>query len=274
MKKEAPDHLIEELAQIKGLTHEELIDHPDFLKWKQDYEFWEKYARIYPTLEVARPYKHLMQTISSFVKPEQGHVWLDAGCGPGSTIDLILNNGEVEKVIGFDFNQQMLKHVTKRFTNHAEKNKVAVHSHDLRFKVPYPDNYFNGIVSNLVLPYITEHQGDKNNPLKAVLSEMHRLLKPHGHLIWTTPVNGVDFTKVFLASWREVLDLRTPKNLVHGPAILGYALKIQKKGKSGEYSFWPKDTIREEMERAGFSNIEIIDTFAGQAHVVKGTKKE
>jgi len=236
--------------------------------------FWGKYSKFYPHLEDAKPYYKLMSTISSFINPKKGEIWLDVGCGPGTMMELIKNEsaGKVAKIVGIDVDKTMLGYAKERFKQERDI-EIEFHSVDLSNKTLFKDQEFDGIVANLVLTYINTFEGRKNeDALKGVLSEMYRLLKPNGSLVWSTPVKGVNFTWVFLASWRQILDPRHPKRLYCGPAILRYALSIQKKGKKGVYHFFPKEKIEQILNKVGFKNIEFKKSFANQTWVINAHK--
>ncbi|MCM8823410.1 MAG: class I SAM-dependent methyltransferase [Candidatus Omnitrophica bacterium] len=64
--------------------------------------------------------------------------------------------------------------------------------------MPYPENFFDGIGANLVLPYVIDFCGKKGKEAFAgVLQELFRILKPGGHLVWSTPKAGANFFGFF-----------------------------------------------------------------------------
>src|SRR3989339_774793 len=244
------------------------INYEDKIFWDKEAKFWSQYGKIYHHLEVSTPYKKMLSEIKKNIELYHSTSWLDAGCGPGTMIDLILNSQKnVEKIIGIDFDGVMLDKAIKRLSHF---HNVKIKYNDLSAPLSFPDNSFGGIVANLVLSYIIMY--DKKftgeEALRMVLKDMYRLLGVGGLFIWTTPVENVNFAKVFLASWRELLNPLTPQYLYYGPRILNYALKIQSNGKSGVYHFLPNQKIIDLMKDVGFINVNIKRTFAGQAYLI------
>jgi ubiquinone/menaquinone biosynthesis C-methylase UbiE len=242
-------------------------------------KFWgPKYGSIYPYLEDAGPYKKLLRQISEYINPMPNESWLDLGTGSGAVIDIIWNksNGEVKDITALDLTQVMLDHIKKRLPKLDPKpaiNQIKLVKHDLSKKLPFENNTFDGITASLVLTYVEQH-GDYRGTkaLEAVLKEAHRVLKPNGQFVWSTPKHRVNFSKVFLASWREVFHPKKLYNLYYGPAILRYALKIQKKGKKKEYNFLPEEEHKKLLHNAGFHKIETSYSFANQALILKSKK--
>jgi len=240
--------------------------------WGKEAMFWSSYGKIYHHLEVSTPYKKMLALIASIVKLRECNRWLDAGCGPGTMIELLLKNQhQPEEIIGIDFDGVMIDKASKRLSLY---NNVKIEQIDLARKTFFKNNYFDGILANLVLSYIIiyENQFVGKDALREVLKEMYRILKDNGLFIWTTPIEKVNFTYVFLDSWREVLNPLTPQYLLYGPWILSYAWKIQAKGKKGIYHFLPKSKIEELMEEIGFKNIHIQKTFSNQAYLITAIK--
>lgn len=93
---------------------------------------------------------------------------LDLGCGFSG--DLLNNiNKKISKGIGVDVS------VDKKKAN----SKIELIEYDLNEKLPFPNNYFDVVISLANLEHL-------NNPQKN-LREIHRVLKPGGILLLTTP---------------------------------------------------------------------------------------
>ena len=144
--------------------------------------------------------------------------------------------------------------------------------------LPYPDNFFDGIGANLVLPYVVDFQGETGvKALEGVLREMFRILKLGGQLVWSTPKHKVNFVWTFLASVADMLNLyayfvQRDHRLSQGIGILIHALAIQRKGKKGIYTFLPREELGALLEKIGFSDAIWRKTFARQVWVISVRK--
>lgn len=113
---------------------------------------------------------------------------LDLGSGTGYFTDLL--SGSYQKVIGLDFSNKML-HFAKENRN---KNIYWLEADAL--SMPLQDDSIDFIYSNLVLQWC--------NPLEDAISEIMRVLKPGGLLIFTTLADGT--LNEFKSSWKQVDD--------------------------------------------------------------------
>ncbi len=243
--------------------------------------FWgPQYGSIYPALEGTDPYKALLQKIKDYIHPQSGEQWLDIGTGSGAMVDLIWekSDAKIGNIVALDLTEVMLNHLRNRLpklTPPLPEEKIDLVKHDLAKKLPFDDASFDGAISSLVITYIAEHEGTSGeDALLAVLKEVNRVLKPGAQFVWTTPKQKVNFARVFAGSWKEIFNPKKIKNLYYGPAILGYALEIQKKGKTGEYNFLSEERFREMCSEAGFEVDEITYSFSKQALVLNTHKKK
>lgn len=236
----------------------------------EEERFWQSYARFYHHLEKSKPYQDLVGTIKKLVSPKENEYWLDIGTGSGAIIDILLekSSNRIGKILAIDSDDTMLKHAIKRKTEKIEFRNINIIN-----SFPFETEVFDGAVANLVLSYIYRFENKTGkDALRFLLKEIYRSLKNNGVLVWSTPIKDVNFFKVFLASWKNVLDPRHLEHLFYGPAILNYALKIQKKGKVEFYNFLTEPELERIHREAGFKNIEFKRSFAGQALIIKAEK--
>jgi ubiquinone/menaquinone biosynthesis C-methylase UbiE len=249
-----------------------------FEKWEDELKFWEEYARIYFNLEKARPYYHLSRAIESLIEPKPGDIWLDVGCGPCKMSQLIWKKSRerVKKIIGIDI---VLKPARETLRKIGNTIPLELKYANIGERLPFKDDYFDGIVANLILPYVIDFEGEiGKDAFREVLKEMYRILKPGGHIVWSTPKKNVHFQWVFVASLPDMLNVyayivnKDITRILQGTKILRHALEIQKKGKKGVYTFLPKEELEMLLTQIGFGGFIWRKTFAGQVWVNKAFK--
>ncbi len=240
--------------------------------WGQELAFWRDYARIYKNLEKARPYHNLTTTVAGLIQPKANEVWLDVGCGPAKMALLAWNKSgrTIKLVVGLDI---VLDPARKTQSLHPTLPMHLVFAH-LGEELPFDDNHFDGIIANLVIPYATDFRSEKGiRAMREVFREMHRVLKPGGHIVWSTPRQNVHFQWVFVASLPDMLNPlpyirnRDFSRILQGTSILRHALEIQRKGKEGTYTFLAIPQWEQLLREVGFVGPTWRVTFARQVLV-------
>ncbi|MCL0091049.1 class I SAM-dependent methyltransferase [Dehalococcoidia bacterium] len=222
-----------------GLTKE---DRRRLLAWAKEFKFWEEYGKVYWYLvEGAVFYKELAEVVREFIEPKEGEIWLDAGCGTARMSRLIWEKEKkVKKIIATDI---VLNPARETLTQLGSSIPLELKYANLGEKLPFPNDFFDGIVANIVLTYVIDFHGRQGKEaFIGVMEEMFRVLKPGGHLVWSTPKRNPFFWRNFIAALPDMLSFR--KQIQHrafglwvGIQILRYGLGISSKGRKGIYTF-------------------------------------
>jgi len=248
----------------------------DLDSFQEEREFWKEYADFMSIKKYrdAFIYSSFNQDelikINEFINPQKGQKWLDLGCGSLPVTELILekSKGEVEIIAG-DIHLEPAK---KRLSELGNPSCIKLQYIDLSKKLPFPDNYFDGIVSSKVITYITESQGQKGkNALKVIFQEIYRILKPGGVFIWSTPKKDVSrLTGALLAS----IYLLNPYQWIKQKCFLPYfAIKMVKFFTPvEEYAFLNQEEYKNLLIQIGFQNSKWKISFGKQVLVNKINK--
>ncbi|GBF08530.1 putative S-adenosylmethionine-dependent methyltransferase [Aeropyrum pernix] len=132
-------------------------------------KFYENYDESYYTERVYYSKKHFIRYVKFLLKNKEDIRWLDIGCGLGYLVKEAMEEGI--DAYGIEISDYALR-------NAIIKERVKLGSIT---DIPFEDEYFDVVSAFDVLEHI--HPRDT---FKA-LSEIHRVLKPKGILIMTTP---------------------------------------------------------------------------------------
>jgi len=229
-------------------------------------EFWQGYSKIYTVTEIGKHYKDLVATIKNMVNSGPNEVWLDLGCGPGRMTEIVLEKSSGQaKIVAVDI---FLENAQKRL---GGKEQVELICADIGKKLPFPDNYFDGIIANLSIPYIVEFEGLKGKKgIQMAFKELFRIIKPGGPLIWSTPKKNARPEVSFICSIPDIIKQR--KKILTastGLQIVKYAKELVRRGKVGTYTLLTSDEWDLITRNAGFSNSSWKYVFSHQALVNK-----
>jgi len=230
---------------------------------EEEKKFWKKYAEFmvskYRDLYLNLYYcKSEFKIIKEFIQPKRGERWLDLGCGalPVSELILQVSNGELEIYAG-DIHLFPAKKKLKELDNPSQIKLKYV---DLTEKLPFSDNFFDGIVASKTLIYIPESQGQKGKEgLRKIFQELFRILKPGGVLIWSIQMKGLSFLRGVLFGLGYVLN---PYQWIKKKCFLPlFAIKVIKlfkplleKGEKGIYPLLSQREYEELLISIGFKN--------------------
>jgi len=135
------------------------------------------------------------------------NIILEAGCGDGRFLVEAKKNGMTP--YGFDSNQELV--------NTCRKKGIKAKKATLSEKLPYSDNYFDGIYCTNVI----EHTTDPD----FALYELYRLLKPGGLLLVVVP--DIDYS-LFYDDWTHIKPFtkRTMRNIAIGVGIRTFKISL------------------------------------------------
>ena len=138
----------------------------------QLFDQWpEAYDRWFTTPIGSLVKKYETGLILDLLKPEEGEVILDAGCGTGIfTLD-ILSSGS--KVVGLDISLPMLIGAGKKLKRSPFRSVLADMLH-----LPFPENLFDKVVSITALEFIED--------AKAAVGELFRVTRRGGTIVVAT----------------------------------------------------------------------------------------
>jgi ubiquinone/menaquinone biosynthesis C-methylase UbiE len=181
-------------------------------------EFDDRASRRVEAMYLTPDVVEQRRVVIRLLEPRSGDDVLDVGAGPGLLAGEIATLvGESGRVCGIDNSDSMLALASARLS------QAATGPYELRSgnaeDVPYEDGTFDAVVSTQVLEYVAD--------TSAVLSEIHRVLKPAGRLLvldtdWDSIVwHSSDRTRMerILRVWEQ--HLADP----HLPRTLGAALR-------------------------------------------------
>lgn len=139
-------------------------------KWNFDHQAITHDNNVANNDREYKDYEKALQTTVDWVAPKAGERGLDIGTGTGNLAGKFLNKGI--QMAGIDQSKEMLKHCGRKYPQMELKlgNFLAL---------PYLDGQFDFIVTSFALHHISDEQK------VLALSEMRRVLKPHGRICLT-----------------------------------------------------------------------------------------
>jgi SAM-dependent methyltransferase len=120
----------------------------------------------------------LLHLITKVLKLRNINTLLDYGCGNGLYIDLWKRAFQTSEMYFCDVSSVAIEQLKDRYPEFS--SNVAVVRDN---RAPFEDNFFDVILSVEVMEHVED--------LDAYLNDIHRLLKPGGTFIWTTPCGNI-----------------------------------------------------------------------------------
>ncbi|MBN1779036.1 MAG: class I SAM-dependent methyltransferase [Candidatus Buchananbacteria bacterium] len=233
-----------------------------------DKKFWKKYFTVYDVLNIVIPYKELMSTICDKADVKKGDLILDAGSGTGNLSLELVHRGAT--VYATDF-------IKEGLDIYKEKNQNAIAiQHDLTERLPFPDDFFDKIVSNNVLYSVSKKDR------RFVISELYRVLKPGGKIVISNIKSGWSPYRIYLShlvkeynnSGPFILLVRIVRFIFPTMMMFLYNAKIKRdSGAGGGYNFFESGEQRNLLINGNFRRVsEDVEVYADQAILNTGFK--
>ncbi|MDH5700189.1 MAG: methyltransferase domain-containing protein [Nitrospirota bacterium] len=243
--------------------------------------FWQDYLGHFQSVAKCRDYVKLLDHVFHALGPIiPGQQFLDAGCGNGNAGLYFLNKlssstrggvpclEESIQYVGIDVVPDALKRANKAMAaattewQHAKtaptpfvtKSWAQV---NLGQALPFPDNTFDRIVSNLVIGYVHDPG--------AALRELYRVLAPGGRMVISNLKPNGDFSGIYQSL---VSNAALPQQREEARDLLNNYGKIRQAEKEGQFCFFDRMQWESIVATLGCMNAGIYSTFAGQAYLI------
>lgn len=167
------------------------------------------------------------------LNPQDGDQILDLGCGDGFYLYLLFNLDLDMRLFGLDYDKNALNSAKKNLNI----NKIKLIQADLMKQLPFPNDYFDGIIMSEVM----EHLPDDVKCMK----EARRVLKKNGKLVLSVPHVGYPFLWDPI-NWILQRTLKTHIRKGFWAGIWNQHLRL-----------YSKDSLKDVLEKSGFKDIKV-----------------
>jgi ubiquinone/menaquinone biosynthesis C-methylase UbiE len=236
-----------------------------------DKYIWHLYERVYDAILLRLiPYRRLIERAAWEVKISNGGAYLDAGCGTGNLLVLLLSAGRDINVTGVDFSSAMLMRAEKKLN--VNGRRVSLLQHDLNKVLPLGSSLFDGITCLNVIYALGKPE--------VLVEELHRVLKPGGKAIISTPLKEPKILPI-VREHLDALKVESPRwwaakfcGQVIGvffPTLLFVLINLFIKGNS-DFKFYPREEIVILLSSAGFELKKIDLVYGNQNWFIEATR--
>ena len=238
--------------------------------------FWDQHHAL--------PYKQLLRDTTAQIDPQPGERWLDLGCGAGHLAGAIWTKsaGRVAEVIASDcagINAVKIEELRQKLSPVPSPQKL--HFVQVNFSDGLPQfatGSLDGVVAGLTLSYAESFDEACGKFTDAgydhVLSEIQRILKPNGRLIFSVNVPNPSWGWVFIKSLGGGFRLSRPgKVLLNAFKMMKYGNWLKREAKRGRFHYLPLPAVQAKLRQAGFATSSGSLSYAGQAYVIRASKQ-
>ena len=230
---------------------------------------WNVYAERYKDIYGSRIQSEHIAKLGKLLRPTGNGVFLDAGCGAGNTFELIIQGTQPTELHAIDWSEEMLSEAKLEAEGIQQTSDTIFEFYcgDISNALPWPNDFFDGVMSNLVICYLP-------CGWRKAVKELARVTKPGGHLYigtllekwtfkWVILRHGpIEFLLHPIASFRELKYLKQQ-------AILA---KIIDEAKRRGAEFPSPEQLTDALENLGFGEIKVTPTHWGRGLVLRARK--
>ena len=197
-----------------------------------------------PILKLVMPEQKFKESLIHAMRIEAGHRVLDFGCGSLTLSILAAQRYPEAEYFGVDVDKKILAIASQKMKEANQHIFIQQYNGD---KLPYPDSFFDKVMSSLVFHHLTLRQK------YSALEEIYRILKPGGEL--------------------HIADFGLPSNALQRFGF--YSIQLLDGFETTRDSV--SNALPRAMKESQFLNVEeakVFNTLVGTVRLMKGTKSK
>ena len=262
-------------------NRQEKVRSPQSLSTEVGHAFWTDYLGHFQTVGTCPDYVQLVDHVFHALGPiTPGQRFLDAGCGNGNAglyfLQTLHNtrkqpdfiSEDPVRYVGIDVVKDALiraqSQMTQAYrlqhwssTSRVPAVQMSWSQVNLQHALPFANNQFDRIVSNLVIGYLSHPQ--------EVLRELFRVLAPGGRLVLSNLKPNGDFSGIYQNLVNRANESRQK---VEARNLLNNYGKIRQAEKEGQFRFFDETEWKTCLDSIDGVYTGVYPTFANQAYLI------
>lgn len=232
---------------------------------------------------LVQPYRDMIDVFSTMIERRRGMCIFDVGCGSGRIIELVVHDLALEPsaVTAIDLSPYAIAYARESLAALDSTTPIEYAVRDLSspdcFQA-WPDASYDLVTASLCLQY-AQHWDElrqcwTTTAYQRALSELYRLLKPGGQLVFSVDTPDPNFWVLAVRSQKEIFRTwwRAPYLMVMAGILLLQGRELARIAKTGRFHFLPLEQVMTMLEEAGFRDIQHRLTFANLAWAISCRK--
>jgi ubiquinone/menaquinone biosynthesis C-methylase UbiE len=237
-------------------------------------------ARAFWGQQEIPPYRRLLADTAEWLEPRDLDRWLDLGCGSGQLTKAlwIKSRGRIGQITSVDVaaeNEIAIHRLRRDLVPPDEDGRIEFCCANISEGLArWPDQSVDGVVSGLAIQYAESYSETlgrfTTEAYDHLLREVCRVLKPGRPFVFSVNVPEPGWGTVAFFSIAGVFRARRPaRYLGRSLRMMRYGRWLKREARTGRFHFLPDHLIRHKLLSAGFTDIELRLSYAGQAYVFR-----
>lgn len=239
----------------------------------------KKCAKAFWTQRQLPPYRWLLRDTVAWLDPFPGERWLDLGCGSGELTRNLWqkSQGTLRQIVALDCaeaNARSIADVCRSVVPTPQYGQISFQHHNFSQGLhDFADCSMDGAVSGLAIQYAESHtpeHGWTTDAYDHLLCEINRVLRPGGRFVFSVNVPQPSWLLIGLLGIPGFFVSRKPLRYVRDSMrMLHYGSWLHREARRGRFHYLPQSTVQAKLTSAGFTDIKVRRSFAGQAFLFR-----
>lgn len=260
---------------------------PTVGQFLENFSIWNEFALPFMT-KVSEPYRDQQRAVARLATAACGEVLVDYGCGlGGTTAQMLLRGAKPKRVIAIDPDANVLRKMPANLRIIGYRGEIHRWQTASMYALPLKAESIDTVISGLggityAHPWIFQwdpiEYSERGQALASCLHDAARVLRPNGHLVFSSLLPNPDFNSIRTATMRGLLQKLAFGKLFQvirkGKRIQSLSQFMKEHAARGEAHYLSEEAWVELLAESGFDTVEVEHgIYAHQGIAIKARKR-